>query len=150
MAALAGCQASPDDLFVPTPPAFTPNAVMGGLTFDEVKLLGPDANQNGVRDGVDLAISQQVAGNLAQAAAIRYAQRITATLIAGHRDNSANVDDIRAYQHARYCLIATGVPTQWISNLPAHIINTPSRRAAAHQWRQDAVPVDPHTYYPCE
>lgn len=55
---LGGCSATGDDYIRGQVPTVINHPVFGDLTVSERVLLGPDVNQNGIRDDIDIVINK--------------------------------------------------------------------------------------------
>lgn len=58
IAILSGCSATGDDYIRGQTPIVVNHPVLGNLAVAERELLGPDVNQNGIRDDIDVAIRE--------------------------------------------------------------------------------------------
>lgn len=87
IAILSGCSATGDDYIRGQVPGVINHPVLGNLTVAENELLGPDANQNGIRDDVDIVIDKLSADRKTDIS--RYVQNVTRDMINGSRGVSS-------------------------------------------------------------
>lgn len=124
---LSGCAATGDDYKVGVVPELSKHPVLGTLTTAERALLGPDANQNGVRDDIDQVIAMGEAGPKDQATT--YAQYVTKAIIIGSRGATAQVDSLSPD------FVCSSAKVGDAALVPM-IANTAARRAALDSWRK--------------
>jgi hypothetical protein len=83
LASLSGCSATGDDYIRGQVPTVINHPVLGNLTVVERELLGPDANQNGIRDEIDIVISKLSAERKPDISL--YILQVTRSMIIGSR-----------------------------------------------------------------
>lgn len=128
IAILSGCSATGDDYIRGQTPTVINHPVLGSLTVAERELLGPDVNQNGIRDDIDLAIikiSDERKSDISS-----YVKNITRDMINGSRGVSSTLSE----------KTSTAVVSPTISAVEKKIyldlvINTAARRAAFSTWQ---------------
>lgn len=128
IAILSGCSATGDDYIRGQTPTVINHPVLGSLTVAERELLGPDVNQNGIRDDIDLAIikiSDERKSDISS-----YVKNITRDMINGSRGVSSALSE----------KTSTAVVSPTISAVEKKIyldlvINTAARRAAFSTWQ---------------
>ena len=81
---LGGCAATGDDYVVGVRPTIVNHPVLGPLTIKEQDLLGPDADQNGVRDEIDKTLRQTFPEGEARERGESYALQVTSHVGRGH------------------------------------------------------------------
>ena len=81
-ALLAGCAATGDDYVKGVRPPVETHPILGQLTIGESDLLGPDADQNGVRDEIDKTIRATFFRSSEREAATRFAVSASRAMIA--------------------------------------------------------------------
>ncbi|WP_126376208.1 hypothetical protein [Achromobacter spanius] len=101
---LVGCAATGDDYVTGVRPAVVIHPVLGKLTIEEQDLLGPDANQNGVRDELDKAILSNFGDDISHERAQRYALEVSKAMIAGASPRVPSKLETQRYAAARDCL----------------------------------------------
>ncbi|WP_158301360.1 hypothetical protein [Janthinobacterium sp. BJB426] len=127
IAILSGCSATGDDYIRGQTPTVINHPVLGSLTVAERELLGPDVNQNGIRDDIDLAIikiSDERKSDISS-----YVKNITRDMINGSRGVSSALSE----------KTSTAVVSPTISAVEKKIyldlvINTAARRAVFSTW----------------
>ncbi|MGX9784456.1 hypothetical protein [Janthinobacterium lividum] len=87
IAILSGCSATGDDYIRGQTPTVIKHPVLGSLTVAERELLGPDANQNGIRDDVDIVIDKLSADRKPDISL--YFQQVTRDMIISSRGVSS-------------------------------------------------------------
>ena len=128
IAILSGCSATGDDYIRGQTPTVINHPVLGSLTVAERELLGPDVNQNGIRDDIDLAIikiSDERKSDISSCV-----KNITRDMINGSRGVSSALSE----------KTSTAVVSPTISAVEKKIyldlvINTAARRAAFSTWQ---------------
>lgn len=128
IAILSGCSATGDDYIRGQTPTVINHPVLGSLTVAERELLGPDVNQNGIRDDIDLAIikiSDERKSDIS-----RHVKNITRDMINGSRGVSSALSE----------KTSAAVVSPTISAVEKKIyldlvINTAARRAAFSTWQ---------------
>ncbi|MGO4391401.1 hypothetical protein AB4Z46_08620 [Variovorax sp. M-6] len=128
-AVLAGCAATGDDYVKGVVPEVTNHPVLGTLNSKERALLGPDANENGVRDEIDRIVSTQHAG--ARAQALRFAMAFTEAMLSGAAAGTSRTAPAASELDAAASALDAVDGPQSSGTLAARIANSPERRAAA-------------------
>lgn len=128
LAVLGGCSATGDDYIRGQIPAVINHPLFGNLTVFERELLGPDTNQNGIRDDIDVIISK--ISDEKKPSVVIYVQEITHGMIIGSRgvpsaacDKSFTVDvpsSLTDTEKNRYLEV---------------VANTAARKAAFSAWQ---------------
>lgn len=133
-ALLAACAATGDDYIPGVRPAVEMHAILGQLTIGESDLLGPDANQNGVRDEIDKTIRTTFTDASARKAATRFAVSISRAMMVGLNGIAPSEEQKQEYVVAMVCLDSM---KQGASDmLLAETVRTKNRAAAMTQWRK--------------
>lgn len=130
-ATLVGCSATGNDYIRGEVPTIVKHPTLGDLTVAERELLGPDANQNGIRDDIDVIIYGL--SEKRKSATTLYAQGITKDMILGSRGvmkkSSEELD-----MEKTSALITKSEADLFI----AKITSTPTRKAAFSTWCGDS------------
>lgn len=133
-ASLAGCAATGDDYVVGMRPALVEHPILGPLTIKEQDLLGPDADQNGVRDEIDKALRQMFADAEALGRGEAYALQVTKAMLSGATGRTPTAADLNAYANARSCLSAVKADAPEL--VYVQTTRTKSRADAMQTWAE--------------
>ena len=130
-ATLVGCSATGNDYIKGEVPTIVKHPTLGDLTVAERELLGPDANQNGIRDDIDVIIDG-LSGERKSATTL-YAQGITKDMILGSRGVMKKSNEETS------TTVTTAPLTKSEEDFfIAKITSTPARKAAFFTWRGDS------------
>jgi hypothetical protein len=140
----AGGSAGIDQPTQPTPGTVgwtgqSAHPIYGALSANEIGLLGPDLDGNGIRDDVDLYISKNFSGGaLIHKAVSTYAFNATLALIRPKYIMSANEasKNLAVYFCASSQIEKINLPDadNWNNQIIATTLNTPERMRAWTQW----------------
>jgi len=95
-----------------------------------------DANQNGVRDGIDLLIQTESKDIAVRSAATTYARSLTAGVLAGARNQGEPASLRSDLALAQGCLDARSGDASLSNKLKAAVVDTPERASAMARWKQ--------------
>lgn len=125
---LSACSATGDDYIRGQAPAIFNHPLMGNLTLAERELLGPDANQNGVRDDIDLAISKL--SDEKRPDMTRYIQGLTRGMISGSRAIASTATEKSS------ATLASPLISETEKKICADLLaNTAARKTALTAWQ---------------
>ena len=125
---LSGCSATGDDYIRGQVPVVINHPVLGNLTVAEQELLGPDANQNGIRDDIDIVIDKLSADRKPDIS--RYVQQVTRDMIFGSRGISSVASD------KPFAMDVSPPITDAEKNSYIELVtNTAARKAAFATWK---------------
>lgn len=127
IAILSGCSATGNDYIRGQVPVVTNHPVLGNLTVAEQELLGPDANQNGIRDDVDIVIDKLSADRKPDIS--RYVKNITRDMINGSRGLSI------ASSEKSSAVVSPTISAVDKKIYLELVINTAAREAAFSTWQ---------------
>lgn len=133
---LGGCAATGDDYVVGVRPTIVNHPVLGPITIKEQDLLGPDADQNGVRDEIDKTLRQTFPEGEARERGESYALQVTKAMLAGTTGRAPTAIEIQAYAMARDCLGAAEADAPDL--IYAQTTRTKSRASAMQTWSESA------------
>lgn len=128
IAILSGCSATGDDYIRGQTPTVINHPVLGSLTVAERELLGPDVNQNGIRDDIDVAITKFPDERKSDIS--RYVKNVTRDMINGSRGLSSASSEKAS--DAVVSLTISAVEKKIYLDL---VINTAARKAAFATWQ---------------
>ena len=128
IAILSGCSATGDDYIRGQVPVVINHPVLGNLTVAEQELLGPDANQNGIRDDIDIVIDKLSADRKPDIS--RYVQQVTRDMIIGLRGVSSASSE-KKFTTVVYPTISAVEEKIYLEL----VINTAARKAAFAAWQ---------------
>lgn len=136
---LGGCAATGDDYVVGVRPAVVDHPILGSLTIQEQDLLGPDSNQNGVRDELDKTLRATFTERDSLALGEAYAVQVTKVMIDGAAGRATTAVEIQSYVVARDCLWAVNADA--VDQVRAQTTRTKNRADAMRAWAQQAGPL---------
>lgn len=125
---LAGCSATGDDYIRGQIPVVINHPVLGNITVAEQELLGPDANQNGVRDDIDVGIGKLPSEQRPDIS--RHVLQITRHMIIGSRAISKAVSEKVSTMD-----VSSPITDAEKDSYIELVTNTAARRAAFSAWQ---------------
>lgn len=128
IAILSGCSSTGDDYIRGQTPTVINHPVLGSLTVAERELLGPDVNQNGIRDDIDVAIIKFLDERKSDIS--RYVQNVTRDMINGSRGLSS-----ASSEKASDAVVSPTISAVEKKIYLDLVINTAARKAAFATWQ---------------
>ena len=128
IAILSGCSATGDDYIRGQTPTVLNHPVLGSLTVAERELLGPDVNQNGIRDDIDVVISKLSAERRPDIS--RHVLQITRNMIIGSRGISNAVREIPSTTD-----VSSSITNSEKNSYLELVTNTSARKASFTAWQ---------------
>lgn len=128
VAILSACSATGDDYVRGQTPTVINHPVLGSLTVAERELLGPDVNQNGIRDDIDVAIRELP--DEKKPGIVNYVKEITRGMIFGSRGISS-----AAIEKSSTSLVSPPVTDAEKICYIELVTNTVPRKAAFDTWK---------------
>lgn len=133
-ALLSGCAATGDDYVTGVRPTLEMHPILGQLTISESDLLGPDANENGVRDEIDKTILTAFSSDQSRKIATLFAVEVSKAMIIGLNNKAPSEAKKQEYVAAATCL--DSVLSGASNSLLTQTIRTKNRADAMARWSQ--------------
>jgi len=121
--------------------------LLGSLAIEQQDLLGPDANQNGVRDELDKTLRDKLPEGAARVRGEAYALEVTKAMLAGAAGRVMTVGEVQAYTKSRACLAAVNSDAPEL--VYSQTTRTRGRADAMRAWAESTKSMLPADSFTC-